>query len=50
MCSTDRGATWTALRRGMDSYTPVSLEVDPTDPRRLYVGTLQRGLMTYTIP
>jgi photosystem II stability/assembly factor-like uncharacterized protein len=50
LCSTDQGATWTVLRRGLDTYTVISLEIDPTDPRVLYVGTFERGLMTYTIP
>jgi hypothetical protein len=49
MCSTDRGETWTVLRQGLDTYIPGLVEVDPTDPRRLYLSTVERGLMTYTL-
>jgi hypothetical protein len=48
MCSTDQGETWTALRKGLNLYTPLIVEADPADSRRLYVSTAERGLMTYT--
>ncbi|HWM90357.1 MAG TPA: hypothetical protein VN493_06280 [Thermoanaerobaculia bacterium] len=48
--SRDQGATWVAVRRWLTSTPLLDLLVDPTDPRRLYAGTLTRGLFTYTEP
>lgn len=48
--STDGGATWSAARRGLAPIPVLDLVVDPTDPRRLYAGTLTRGVFTYTEP
>jgi photosystem II stability/assembly factor-like uncharacterized protein len=48
--STDRGATWTVLRQGLAPYLPLDVEVDPHDPAQLYLGTLNGGLFTYTLP
>jgi photosystem II stability/assembly factor-like uncharacterized protein len=48
--STDQGATWTAVRRGLLGVPLLDLIVDPTNPRRLYAGTATRGLFTYEEP
>jgi photosystem II stability/assembly factor-like uncharacterized protein len=48
--STDGGNTWTAARRGLAPIPVLDLVVDPNDPKRLYAGSLTRGVFTYTEP
>jgi photosystem II stability/assembly factor-like uncharacterized protein len=48
--STDGGGTWAPARRGLAPIPVLDLVVDPTDPRRLYAGTLTRSVFTYTEP
>lgn len=48
--STDHGETWTALRRGLRSFSPSVLAVDPGDPAHLLLGTGNGGLFSYTVP
>jgi photosystem II stability/assembly factor-like uncharacterized protein len=41
--SEDRGAHWRLAGRGLRyANAPVTLAIDPTDPRRLYLGTLSK--------
>jgi len=48
--STDGGNTWAPARRGLAPIPVLDLVVDPTDPHRLYAGTLTRSVFTYTEP
>jgi photosystem II stability/assembly factor-like uncharacterized protein len=48
--STDHGETWTVLRRGLRSFSPSILAVDPGDPAHLLLGTGNGGLFSYTVP
>jgi photosystem II stability/assembly factor-like uncharacterized protein len=48
--SIDGGKTWSPARRGLFPHPVSGLTVDPTDPHRLYAGTLTHGAFTYTEP
>lgn len=46
--STDRGRTWTSLRAGLDARIPQVLTVDPGNPARLLLGTMNGSILTWT--
>ena len=48
--STDGGATWTQIGRGLRGFSPSVLAVDPHDPAHILTGTVNGGLFSYTVP
>ncbi len=48
--STDRGETWTLIRRDLGLHPVLVLRPDPHTPERIYAGTTNGGIFTYTLP
>ncbi len=48
--STDRGETWTPIRRGLGEHRVLVLRPDPHTPERIFAGTADGGTFTYTLP
>ncbi|HYG62632.1 MAG TPA: hypothetical protein VEL74_08625, partial [Thermoanaerobaculia bacterium] len=47
--STDQGETWRPVRFNLQPAIPQVLEVDPTNPAHLLLGTQNRSLLSYTL-
>ncbi len=48
--STDQGETWTPIRRDLGLHPVLVLRPDPHDPERIFAGTANGSIFTYTAP